>query len=116
MGSGALYAYVHPNLMLNRYGPVLDVNILLPQGHGKCQVVFDYLFGEGPEVDEAFVQDCIARSHQVQLENVAICASVQRGLRSSAYDKGRYAPGLEHAMHRFHCLLHGDYMAGLQSG
>ena len=113
LGGGALYAYVHPNLMLNRYGPVLDVNIVLPLGHDRCQVIFDYLFEDVPEVDDAFVEDCIAQSHQVQLEDVAICASVQRGLHSSAYDKGRYAPGLEHAMHRFHRLLYGDYMAGL---
>ena len=113
MGNGALYAYVHPNLMLNRYGPVLDVNIVIPQGPDRCQVVFDYLFEDRPEIDDAFVEDCIARSHQVQLEDVGVCASVQRGLKSSAYDKGRYAPGLEHAMHRFHRQLYRDYMIGL---
>lgn len=40
-----------------------------------------------------------------QMEDVVLCESVQRGLESPGYDKGRYAP-VEKAMHRFHCLLH----------
>lgn len=40
-----------------------------------------------------------------QMEDVVLCESVQRGLESQAYDKGRYAL-VEKPMHHFHCLLH----------
>lgn len=40
------------------------------------------------------------------MEDVVLCEGVQRGLESPAYDVGRYAPKVEHAMHHFHCLLY----------
>ncbi|GAB2267400.1 hypothetical protein Dimus_002384 [Dionaea muscipula] len=42
LGSEALYAFVYPNFMINRYGPWMDTNLVLPLGPRKCQVVFDY--------------------------------------------------------------------------
>ncbi|MEL6181655.1 MAG: SRPBCC family protein, partial [Myxococcota bacterium] len=111
MGSGALYAYVYPNLMINRYGPVMDINMVWPTGPEQCDVVFEYLFDEqaiGQEALDAFVAQCLDQSDLIQQEDVAICESVQRGLRSSAYTTGRYAPKLEHAMHRFHTQLASD--------
>lgn len=45
---------------------------------------------------------------QVQQEDIGLCSSVQRGLRSPAYDSGRYAPSIEFPMHHFHTLLHHD--------
>lgn len=41
-----------------------------------------------------------------QMEDIALCEGVQRGLESPAYVCGRYAPSVEKAMHHFHCLLH----------
>ena len=43
---------------------------------------------------------------QVQQEDIGLCESVQAGLRSPAYDCGRYAPSKEYPMHHFHGLLH----------
>ena len=48
-----------------------------------------------------------------QREDIAICESVQTGLRSSAYDRGRYAPRVEVGEHHFHRLLAGDVRSGL---
>ena len=115
MGQGALYAFVHPNLMINRYGPVLDVNMALPLGPDRCQVVFDYFFDARAQLSEAFIASCLERSDQVQQEDIAICASVQKGLSSQGYDCGRYAPALEHAMHRFHRVLVRDLSQGLET-
>ncbi|KAF9626125.1 hypothetical protein IFM89_030972, partial [Coptis chinensis] len=42
LGSKAIYAFVYPNFMINRYGPWMDTNLVLPLGPNKCQVIFDY--------------------------------------------------------------------------
>jgi choline monooxygenase len=93
LGSGAVYAYLFPNLMMNRYGKILDINLVLPLGTDRCLVIFDFFFAS--DCDEKFIENSLASSHQVQLEDVDICESVQRGLRSRGYDKGRYAPRIE---------------------
>lgn len=93
LGKGAVYAYLYPNVMFNRYGRVLDVNLVLPDGPDRCVVVFDYYFDK--ECTDEFIEEALAKSHQVQLEDVGICESVQRGLKSLGYDKGRYAPRIE---------------------
>ena len=110
LGEAALYAWVHPNVMLNRYGPVLDTNVVLPLGHDRCLVAIDYWFEEGSDSQD-FVDRCLEASDRVQREDVEICASVQRGLRSSAYDRGRYAPAFEAPMLHFHRLLAEDLSA-----
>jgi choline monooxygenase len=46
----------------------------------------------------------------VQAEDIKICESVQRGLESGAFEVGRYAPRVEHAMHAFHRQLALDLM------
>jgi choline monooxygenase len=106
IGSEALYAFVHPNLMLNRYGPILDTNWVVPLSQGRTRVVFDYYFREPGDRD--FVERSIAASHKVQLEDVEICESVQRGLGSPAYDRGIYAPKIEMAAYAFHRTLAGE--------
>jgi choline monooxygenase len=108
IGDGAVYAWLHPNLMLNRYGRVLDVNVVLPLGPERCEVRFDWWMEREASRDEAAVARCIAASEAVQLEDAAICEAVQRGLRSSSYTRGRLAPGFEAGMHLFHRLLAAD--------
>lgn len=93
LGEGAVYAYLFPNLMVNRYGKILDLNLVLPLGPDRCLVIFDFFFAR--DCDPDFIDTSLASSHQVQLEDVGICESVQRGLRSRGYDKGRYAPRIE---------------------
>ncbi len=39
-----------------------------------------------------------------------LCESVQEGLGSSTYEKGRYAPNVEFPMHHFHTQLVADLM------
>jgi choline monooxygenase len=97
--------------MLNRYGPILDTNWVVPTGPATCRVVFDYFFRDPG--DEEFIARSIAASHRVQEEDVSICESVQRGLGSPAYDRGIYAPKIEMAAHQFHKLLAEDLRRGL---
>jgi choline monooxygenase len=108
IGAGAIYAWLHPNFMLNRYGPILDVNWVRPIAHDRCSVEFDYWFSETEgEKAREFIEASLLASDAVQREDVAISESVQRGLASPAYDTGRYAR-IETSMHQFHKLLSAD--------
>jgi choline monooxygenase len=112
VGDRALYAWIHPATMINRYGPWMDVNRVVPLGPGGTEVVFDYYLHpdftpEGAEAD-AFVERSLAASDRVQDEDRWISEAVQRGLASRAYERGRYAPRVEQAMHHFHGLLAAD--------
>ncbi|CAH2077540.1 unnamed protein product [Thlaspi arvense] len=104
LGSKALYAFIYPNFMINRYGPWMDTNLVLPLGPRKCKVVFDYFLDPSLKDDEDFIKRSLEESERVQMEDVVLCQNVQRGLESPAYDKGRYAL-VEKAMHHFHSLL-----------
>ncbi|XP_010447794.1 PREDICTED: choline monooxygenase, chloroplastic [Camelina sativa] len=105
LGSQALYAFVYPNFMINRYGPWMDTNLVVPLGPRRCKVIFDYFLDPSLKDDEAFIKRSLEESDKVQMEDVVLCENVQRGLESQAYDKGRYAL-VEKPMHHFHCLLH----------
>lgn len=113
VGTGALYAFVHPHFMLNRYGPFLDTNWVVPVSPDRTLVVFEYFVDpEAPEAAgpgrDAFLERAIAASDAVQREDEAVCESVQRSLRSTAYDRGRYAPAVETGLHAFHRWLAAD--------
>ncbi|TKW22887.1 hypothetical protein SEVIR_4G257300v4 [Setaria viridis] len=108
LGTKALYAFVYPNFMINRYGPWMDTNLAVPLGSTKCKVVFDYFLDKSLLDDQNFIERSLKDSEQVQMEDIALCEGVQRGLESPAYGVGRYAPSVEMAMHHFHCLLHAN--------
>ncbi len=56
--------------------------------------------------------DSIALAHQIQEEDLGICADVQKGMASHTYDVGRYCVRRESAIHHFHKLLAGKLRAG----
>ncbi|KAL5769136.1 hypothetical protein ACOSQ2_015919 [Xanthoceras sorbifolium] len=108
LGSEALYAFIYPNFMINRYGPWMDTNTVIPLGPRKCKVVFDYFLEDNLKNDKAFIERSLEDSEKVQMEDIILCEGVQRGLESPAYCSGRYAPTVENAMHHFHCLLYNN--------
>jgi len=112
VAGGAYYAWIYPNFMLNRYGPILDTNWVIPLSEHRTRTIFDYYFSstDGPEA-AAFISASLAASDQVQQEDVRICESVQRGLSSSSYERGRYAPRFEAGVWHFHNLLARELMA-----
>merc|ERR1712088_939679 len=78
--------------------------------------VFDYYLEDekwnsflNEEERDIYIKDCLKNSDQVQQEDDFICNAVQRGLESSGYDVGRYAPKVEMADHQFHLLLAQSY-------
>jgi choline monooxygenase len=106
IGDAARYVWVYPNFMLNRYGPCVDSNLVIPRGPNACEVHYEFFFLETEEdVAKGFLEESIAQSEVTQREDIAICESVQRGLQSSSYDTGRYAPRVETGEHHFHQLL-----------
>ena len=102
----ALYYWVFPNLMLNLYPENLQVNLVVPLSHEKTQVTFEWYYrdADSPAVRER-MRRAVEFSHQVQNEDIHLCEAVQRGLRSSTYDRGRYSVKRENGVHHFHSLL-----------
>ena len=95
------YAWFFPNFMLNIYPWGISANIVLPQG--PTQSVVRYL---------TYVWDPSKRSKgagadlkRVEEEDQAMVTSVQRGIGSKLYRRGRYSPRHEAAVHHFHLML-----------
>jgi choline monooxygenase len=104
-----LYYWVFPNLMLNFYPGSLQVNAVLPLSPTRTRTVFEwYATGDAGEVREA-----VAFSDQVQREDMAICAAVQKGLLSRSYERGRFSVRRENGVHHFHLLLH-EHLSAMQ--
>ena len=95
------YLFVFPNLMLNFYPWGISVNIVEPVSPSHSRIRYltyvsdDSKFGTGAGGD----------LHRVELEDEAVVASVQRGIRSRFYDRGRYSPTREQGTHHFHRLI-----------
>ena len=107
-GDRAWYYWIYPNFMLNVYQGVMDTNLVLPVGLDACLVQFDFFFADVSESRKAYNEESIAVSERVQDEDVDICESVQRGLRSRVYEAGRLSVRREAGEHLFHRLLAKD--------
>jgi choline monooxygenase len=107
IGAGAIYAWIFPSFMINVYGPCLDTNWVEPVGPDSCRVHYQFYFQPGTSTD--FIEASIRQSDITQREDIEICESVQIGLGSPSYDRGRYAPRVEMGEHHFHILLAKRY-------
>ena len=91
-------------------------------GPDTCRVIYDYYL-ESTKVSELkaaggledYLEKSLKASDQVHQEDALICESVQKGLASSGYDVGRYAPGVEMADHQFHLVLGRQYQEALKA-
>ena len=70
------------------------------------RTVFEWFFPdpEKPETREA-VRQTVEFSDEIQLQDIAICEAVQKGLKSRTYDRGRFSVRRENGVHHFHALL-----------
>ena len=109
------YFWIFPNLMLNVYPDNFSTNLIVPMGPGRTATIFDWYFKDPDPAHAqrlaAEVDETVAFSDEIQIEDIDICEAVQRGLRSATYDTGRYSPRRENGVHHFHCL-YGEYMNG----
>jgi len=100
-GVAAYYFWFFPNLMLNFYPWGLSLNRVEPTGPTQTRVHYrTYVWdesqlgvGAGGDVDS------------VELEDQGVLRTVQQGLRSRVYSRGRYSPEEEAGLHHFHRLL-----------
>jgi choline monooxygenase len=107
-GDRAYYYWLYPNFMINFYEGIMDTNLVLPLGQDKCLVIFDFFFGDTSEERAQYNAESVAVADRVQAEDVDICESVQRGLRSRAYGAGRLSVRREAGEHLFHRHLARD--------
>ena len=97
----AYYYWLFPTTMFNVYPWGVSVNVVTPLAVDRTRVSF-----------LPFVWDASAREQgagagldRVEREDEAIVESVQRGVRSRLYERGRYSPARETGVHHFHRLL-----------
>ena len=107
-GDRAYYFWQYPNFMLNWYQGYLDTNLVLPLGVDRCEVIFDFYFGDTRESQMPYIRESMGVSERVQQEDIIICDGVQRGLSSRAYQAGRLSVRREAGEHLFHRLLAAD--------
>ncbi|HVF90342.1 MAG TPA: SRPBCC family protein [Blastocatellia bacterium] len=105
-GDEAQYFWIFPNLMLNVYPDNYSTNLIVPLGPARTLTVFEWFFRD-PNRSET--QEALARtrefSDEIQIEDIRICETVQRNLRSRTYRNGRYSVKRENGVHHFHSLL-----------
>jgi len=106
----AQYFWLFPNLMLNVYPDNFSTNLIVPLSAGRTRTVFEWFFADGSARDGQ-VDETVAFSDEIQIEDIQICEAVQRGLRSSTYSTGRYSVARENGVHHFHGLLN-EFLAG----
>ena len=63
----AAYAFVYPNLMINRYGPWMDTNLVLPDGPNRCTVQFEYWLDQSLVHDASLIHTSLSGSDKVRL-------------------------------------------------
>jgi choline monooxygenase len=96
----AYYFWLFPNLMLNFYPWGLSLNIVQPLGINRTKVIFrSYRFENKPFTYEE------NNLGITEIEDEAVVESVQKGIRSRYYNKGRFSPSMEKAVHHFHRLI-----------
>lgn len=95
------YLFIFPNLMFNFYPWGISVNIVKPVSPSRSVVTFLTYVSDESKIGEGAGADL----DRVELEDEAVVASVQKGIRSRFYSHGRYSPAREQGTHHFHRLI-----------
>jgi choline monooxygenase len=97
----AFYYWLFPNIMLNFYPWGLSLNVVNPLGPARTRVSFiSYVWDESLR-DQGVGGDL----HKVEMEDEEVVESVQHGVSSRLYDRGRFSARREVGTHHFHRLL-----------
>ena len=92
--------------MLNFYPWGLSLNLVEPLALDRTRVLFRSFVWDASKLETG----AGAGLDRVEAEDEAIVQSVQRGVRSRLYRRGRYSPTREQGVHHFHRLL-GEFLA-----
>ncbi|HME35751.1 MAG TPA: aromatic ring-hydroxylating dioxygenase subunit alpha [Candidatus Sulfotelmatobacter sp.] len=102
------YFWIFPNWMLNCYPDNVSLNIVLPVEAERSLAIFEWYL---PEQDHSApaAKASVEFSDQIQIEDVGICETVQKNLRSRSYSRGRFSVKQEKGVHAFH-RMYGEFM------
>jgi choline monooxygenase len=95
------YFWIFPNWMLNCYPDNVSLNIVLPLAAERSLTIFEWYVPE-EDLESKVARDSVEFSDQIQIEDVAICETVQKNLHSRSYERGRYSVKQEKGVHAFH--------------
>lgn len=98
---GAYYYWLYPGLMLNFYPWGLSVNLVIPLAVDRTRIVYHGYVWDRSKLGEGAGGDL----DKVETEDQDIVEATQRGVRSGAYDRGRYSPNRETGVHHFHRII-----------
>jgi len=87
--------------MFNFYPWGLSVNIVKPLKPDLTKVSYLTFISDKSKLEEGAGADL----NRVEIEDQAVVESVQKGIRSRFYERGRYSPGREQGTHHFHRLI-----------
>jgi len=114
--------WMWPNTCLLRYpgAPSFMILNVTPIDHETTFETYDFYFTE-PKPSDAQMEAITYIDEVLQVEDIGLCESVQRGMSSPAFERGRFmvdpeGGGMsEHAVHHFHGLLIDAYRANMSS-
>ena len=97
----AYYFFIFPNLMLNFYPWGLSVNIVKPLKKDLTCISYLTFVSDESKLNKGAGADL----ETVEYEDQAVVESVQKGINSRFYNRGRYSPNREQGTHHFHRLI-----------
>lgn len=100
-GIAGRYLFIFPNTMFNFYPWGISVNVVKPVSPSKTVVSYLTYVADESKTGAGAGGDL----DRVELEDEAVVASVQKGIRSRFYSQGRYSPTREQGTHHFHRLI-----------
>jgi choline monooxygenase len=95
------YLFIFPNTMLNFYPWGLSINVVEPIAPDRSRIRYITYVSDESKTGAGAGGDL----HRVELEDERVVESVQKGIRSRFYDRGRYSPTREQGTHHFHRLI-----------
>jgi choline monooxygenase len=103
---GLTYASLWPNAMLSAVSDPLMIQVMcaIPVDSDHSKVIFDYYLPDGASAD--VIRQNVEFSDLVQREDIALCESVQRGMRSRAIHQGRLMMPRERGVQHFQKLVY----------
>jgi choline monooxygenase len=102
------YFWIFPNWMLNCYPDNVSLNIVLPVEPDRSLAIFEWYLPEKDHNTPA-AKASVEFSDQIQIEDVGICETVQKNLRSRSYLRGRFSVKQEKGVHAFH-RMYAEFM------
>jgi len=103
----AYYFWLFPTTMFNVYPWGVSVNVVTPLAVDRTRISFLPFEWDATKREAG----AGAGLDRVEREDEAVVESVQRGVRSRLYDRGRYSPTREGGVYHFHRLL-AEFMTG----